>query len=334
MHGFLFLANLGAISPELTRRTFDASKALFAMPDADKLEQLARIRPETNSGFSPFGTERLNRRRGADQKEAFNVRRPRDAPADALRGTPVAFRAAAAQLWDGLEALTHRYCLACALALGVERDFFSAALRQLDLCTVRFLHYPPTDWPTAGAAPDAPLDGSAACAVRVSEHTDFGFVTVLLLDEGAEGLQIKPVLGGEVGGAAGGERGGWRDVCAPAGAPHGALVNTGALLARWTNDLWRATAHRVVVPSAAVAARDRYSIACFLDPDTDALVAPHAAFERPRESARGGAEAEGGAAHGGAATATGARYAPITGGEFLLMKLREAQGRGSEATAL
>ena len=110
MHGFLFLANLGAISPELTRRTFDASKALFAMPDADKLEQLARIRPETNSGFSPFGTERLNRRRGADQKEAFNVRRPRDAPADALRGTPVAFRAAAAQLWDGLEALTHRYC--------------------------------------------------------------------------------------------------------------------------------------------------------------------------------------------------------------------------------
>ena len=27
------------------------------------------------------------------------------------------------------------------------------------------------------------------------------------------------------------------------------IVNTGALAARWTNDTWNATAHRVIVPS-------------------------------------------------------------------------------------
>jgi len=31
-------------------------------------------------------------------------------------------------------------------------------------------------------------------------------------------------------------------------------TNTGALLARWTNDEWKATAHRVVIPSAEAAA--------------------------------------------------------------------------------
>lgn len=70
--------------------------------------------------------------------------------------------------------MTERYCLACALALGVERRFFADALRDLDLCTVRFLHYPPAQWPAAGRAADAPLDGSARCGVRVSEHTDLG----------------------------------------------------------------------------------------------------------------------------------------------------------------
>jgi isopenicillin N synthase-like dioxygenase len=82
-------------------------------------------------------------------------------------------------------------------------------------------------------------------------------------------------------------------------------VNTGALLARWTNDTWRATAHRVIVPSAAVAAAERFSIACFIDPDAQAPVTVDDRFVPPGEAPR---------------------YGPTTGLEFLLMKLREAQG--------
>ena len=59
------------------------------------------------------------------------------------------------------------------------------------------------------------------------------------------------------------------------------------------------------MPSAAIAARHRYSIACFIDPDATATVAVDerfvAAGERPK-------------------------YPATTGLDFLLGKLREAQG--------
>lgn len=97
-HGFLLLSNMEPISPELVRRAFGASRALFALPEAAKLGGLVRIQPETNSGYAPFGTERLNSSRGPDQKEAFNVRRPRDAPANALACTPPEFAVAATEL--------------------------------------------------------------------------------------------------------------------------------------------------------------------------------------------------------------------------------------------
>lgn len=99
-------------------------------------------------------------------------------------------------------------------------------------------------------------------------------------NHGPDGLQIKSVPGGEVGGDAGGEGEGWKDVVLP---PVGRdtpvlIVNTGALMARWTNDEWNATAHRVVVKDKEAAARSRYSIACFIDPDSNSLVEVHPNF--------------------------------------------------------
>ena len=46
------------------------------------------------------------------------------------------------------------------------------------------------------------------------------------------------------------------------------VVNIGDLLARWTNDLFRSTPHRVVNTSG----RARYSMAVFYDPDFDTEV--------------------------------------------------------------
>lgn len=131
----------------------------------------------------------------------------------------------------------------------------------------------------------------------------------MLLGEGAEGLQIKPVTGSEVGGKFGGEGGEWQALPPPPPRGEsefvGALVNTGALLARWTNDTWKATAHRVVVPTQEVASRHRYSIACFIDPDAEARVAVDPRFIKEGEQAK---------------------YPETTGLDYLLMKLREAQG--------
>jgi isopenicillin N synthase-like dioxygenase len=51
------------------------------------------------------------------------------------------------------------------------------------------------------------------------------------------------------------------------------VVNLGDLLARWTNDRWRSTLHRVANPRAGAGARSRrQSIAFFCHPNFDASV--------------------------------------------------------------
>ena len=123
-------------------------------------------------------------------------------------------------------------------------------------------------------------------------------------DDGADGLQVKPVQGAEIGGAAGGEEdGSWLDVRVPLPGESetvGAVVNTGALMARWTNDEWKASAHRVVVSSQAMADRERYATAFFADPDSETLVVV------PDELVQGSVPK---------------KYPPITSIDYLLEKL-------------
>ena len=57
-------------------------------------------------------------------------------------------------------------------------------------------------------------------------------------------------------------------------APDSFIVNIGKLMARWANDRWRATLHRVVNPSIDQAAGSRrQSLVFFHNPNYDALVA-------------------------------------------------------------
>ena len=83
-------------------------------------------------------------------------------------------------------------------------------------------------------------------------HSDYGCVTLLLTD-GAPGLQLADVAGH------------WHDVIAP---PDCFIVNLGDMLARWTNDRYRATVHRVQSPRTA----DRYSVPTFVNPSYGTVV--------------------------------------------------------------
>ena len=121
-----------------------ASRDLYALPDQVKKTSLTHITPKANTGYSPFAFEMLNRSRPADLKEAFNVRNPElHAPSMYFGGCPAAFRAVALELWTVLQTAARRYAMASAVALDVEPDFFCKTLERMDLCTVRFLHYPP-----------------------------------------------------------------------------------------------------------------------------------------------------------------------------------------------
>ena len=96
-HGFVHVLNFG-LSPATEASAFAAAAALFAQPEQHKLDMLARITPKTNTGYSPFAFECLNRARPPDLKEAFNVRDP-DVHNNDFAGCPDGFEVAALALW-------------------------------------------------------------------------------------------------------------------------------------------------------------------------------------------------------------------------------------------
>lgn len=295
-HGFLYLTDLG-VDEEDVRGVFDMMKRLFALSDGEKA-RLSEYDPKTNIGFSKFATEALNTHRRPDLKESFNIRSRRHYAND-YTGTPDGFGDVAESLWDKLEEASRRLFIACALAMGEDIRFFERTFERFDFTTLRMLHFPPVEDSPPGGLPAG--DGDA---LRIGEHTDFGMVTLLFHDDESAGAGLQVRRAGEgagndaSGASSGNEEGSWVDAAGRGGAT--AIVNTGALLARWTNDEWRATAHRVVVPPGPAAGEDRYSLAYFLDPDRDAVVETHPRFSD-----------------------AAARYKPITSGAFVQMKIEE-----------
>ena len=106
---------------------------------------------------------------------------------------------------------------------------------------LRLLHYPPQP-PTA----DDDAFGSAP-------HTDYGFLTILRRRTTAAGWRCDA------------RDGTWL----PAPPIHGTwVVNVADMLARWTNDRWQSTPHRVRNVSGA----ERYSCPYFFDMAMDSVV--------------------------------------------------------------
>lgn len=274
--GFFYITGHG-IAPATIAHVFDTAAQFFTGPAAIK-DAVAYSGPAGNRGYIRLGGETLDPGKPPDIKEAFNIgiELAPDDP-ELLAGKP--FRAL--NLWPAMPGFRdtmlahfnrmwrlgrdlHR---AFALDLGLEPDFFADKLEK-PMAILRLLHYPPLD-----RAPDAGQLGAGV-------HTDYGNVTLLATDA-VGGLMVRDRAGR------------WLD--APV-IPNAFVCNIGDCLMRWTNDVYVSTPHKVVSPRN----RDRYSIAFFLDPDPDALVAclPNCAgAQRP------------------------AKYPPVTGAEFLRSRL-------------
>ena len=110
---------------------------------------------------------------------------------------------------------------------------------------LRAINYPARD--------AAPLPGQ----FRADAHTDYGTLTILRQDD-VGGLEVL-----DPGGR-------WAGVEPVPGA---FVINLGDLMARWTNDRWRSTLHRVVdPPDPAAAAARRQSMPYFQNADWSAAV--------------------------------------------------------------
>jgi isopenicillin N synthase-like dioxygenase len=132
-----------------------------------------------------------------------------------------------------------------AAALGLPADFFDAYTDH-SIDVLRMNNY---------ALPEGTvhLDGDL---IGMSEHTDFGIVTVLWADQ-VKGLQV---LGAD---------GSWNDVSP---ADDALLINLGDLTARWTNERWMSTLHRVKPPIVDGTINRRRSAAYFHDGNADATI--------------------------------------------------------------
>jgi isopenicillin N synthase-like dioxygenase len=264
--GFFYLVGHG-IAADLRDAAFAASAQFFQLPGEAK-QALSWASADSNLGYVGLGRESLNPGQGADWKEAFNIgselnlANPNRWPADlpGFRETMLAF-------YQSANGLAAEVLQALALALQLPADFF-VKHHQLPVHTLRLLHYPPLA-----------QDLAAGC-VRAGEHSDYGSIT-LLFQDCQSGLQVKTSAGE------------WIE--APP-YPEAVLVNLGDLMQRWTNDRFRSTPHRVVMPAAGQSSR--YSMALFCDPDPQTLVMALPGAESAR------------------------RYPPITAGEYLKSRLQ------------
>ncbi len=250
--GFLTVVGHG-VAEAVVAGAWNSARAFFDLPLADRM-QVAMPRPGYPYGYSPMSGETLTRSLGRaaapDLKESFAIG-PVDRPTHAITDPDESF-AWSENLWPAalptLQPAWERYFRAMSDLAARLLRLMATSLEQstthfdpmIDRHTsaMRALNYPAVD--------------SGEGRLGASAHTDYGTLTILLADPMVGGLQLEGVDGL------------WHDVET---VPGSFVVNLGDAMARWTNDRWRSTMHRVQVPIAR-----RQSIAFFHNANWDAVI--------------------------------------------------------------
>ncbi len=257
--GFMQITGHGISAGTLAAFTA-ATDAFFALDAATKMTY--RCPPAVNRGYSPPKSEALATSLGlitpADLFESFNVGSqagdftditlPQEDYPDNIWPAEVPGFAGAVQAWfEAAGGVARTLVRAFGRALGVGDDGLSRFTTH-SIDTLRMVNY---RLPAADMTVEPDQLGMGA-------HTDYGIVTVLWADQ-VPGLEV---LGSE---------GFWHPVQP---APGALLVNLGDALARWTNDQWISTMHRVAAPIVGGVLVPRRSAAFFHDGNVDAVIAP------------------------------------------------------------
>jgi isopenicillin N synthase-like dioxygenase len=269
------------VSLELVESIRQVARLFFSLPLEDKLA-LHFERTGKQRGYIPLRAESSDPAGKGDVKEALDFTftiAPRNVSAPVARrmygpnlypaGIP-GFREIVDEYFDRMIGLGRTLFEILATGLALPPEYFRD-LTDRPIAQLRLLHYPPQ------------RDGSIDPGIGA--HCDYECFTILEQGE-VGGLEVRN------------PEGEWRAVSP---IPGTFLVNLGEMLARWTNDLFVATPHRVVNRSG----KERYTMPFFFGTNYDTTIAclpTCAGPERPE------------------------RYPPIQAGEYLAQRLNEVYG--------
>jgi len=243
--GFFYLVGHGVSRGQLDR-VLGLAREFFALPLENKNE-ISQLNSPQFRGYSRIGGELTNGK--VDWREQIDVgpERPVIDRAEGywrLQGPnlwpvrPHGFREAFEDWAATLSGVGIRLLRHWAVSLGAPEDTFDAAFTDRPATLIKVVRYP----------------GTSDTSQGVGVHKDSGVLTLLLLEQGSEGLQVE----------ADAEQ--WIDVPP---LPDALIVNIGELLEVATGGYLRATRHRVLAPPPGT---DRVSIPFFLNPALDATV--------------------------------------------------------------
>lgn len=258
--GFLAIVGHG-VPRDVISSAWDSARHFFDLPMEEKLSVKMPYEGYPY-GYAPFQAETLAKSLGEetppDLKESFSIGPlhvsavEKDDPYADFRyaenhwpAEPAGFKQAWSAYYRSLGALAARIMNIFAVALDLPEDFFADKIDD-PISAMRALNYPHQSAP--------PRPGQ----LRAGAHTDYGSLTILLAEAAPGGLEIRTPAGE------------WQAVPI---VPEGFVVNIGDLMARWTNDRWVSTLHRVVNPPPDQhGSTRRQSIAFFHQPNWDAEI--------------------------------------------------------------
>ena len=240
--GLLVISNHG-VPQDLIEAAFAAAAAFFAQ---DEERKMALRIGDQNIGYLPYGgqtmkTSTIQVANKPNYSESFYITTPdpdptvQDVAADLNKWPPglPGFKDAQVRYFQTMRALARRFLPTFALALGLPEDYFEADFQGAN-CTVRLIQY----------APQLPEEDDL---YGFAPHTDGSFFTFLPRSK-FPGLEVKT------------KDGYW---IRPPDVPGAFVVNTGEMLARYSNDLFDPTPHRVVNRSGAI----RHAMPFFYGPN-------------------------------------------------------------------
>jgi isopenicillin N synthase-like dioxygenase len=290
-----------SVDPALIAEVEAVSREFFDLPLDEKMKLHIGGSPGA-VGYSAVGDTALAYTRGQvappDLNESFQIAKVdvTDDPyfqSEAARGLipgnrwperPAALKPLFTKYYLRMGALAADLMRLSALALDLPETYFDDKIdRHISRLNVRL--YPRQEI--------APLPGQ----LRAAAHTDYGTVTILKPGDTVGGLQVADA------------KGSWHAVPMIEGS---FVINQGDLMARWTNDRWLSTLHRVAnPPEEAKGGSRRLSIVFFHHPNYVATVSCLPTCVEP-----------------GAAP----RYEPIAVSDYYSMK--KSQQRAARAKAL